>query len=76
MTPTPRNAREALIEGLCDAAGFVLGGLAGWAVGFWLGLSIEAEWGPRSIGAVVLIALGCGLGKKLSQRWMAAFIKR
>ena len=69
--PTPR---ELLAEGFGDAAGFVLGGLAGWALARWLGLDFFAEAGytPRAMAGLVLIALGCGAGRWAVLRWRRA----
>jgi hypothetical protein len=65
------NPRELLVEGVSDALGFLLGGLAGWAVGQWLGFDFFAESGytPRAMMGLVLIALGCGAGKWVALRW-------
>ena len=67
----PDNPRELLVEGLSDAVGFVLGALAGWAAGVWLGLDFFAEPGytPRAMAGLVLIMLGCGAGKWAAVRW-------
>lgn len=67
-------AREALVVGLSDAAGFVLGALAGWGVGRLLGLDFLAPgagWDARALGGLALIALGCGAGKWAAARWRA-----
>jgi ABC-type uncharacterized transport system permease subunit len=63
--------RAALTEGLSDAAGFVLGALAGAALGRLLGFDFFADpgYGTRAMIGLVLIALGCGLGKFLARRW-------
>ncbi|HSV69786.1 MAG TPA: hypothetical protein VLI72_06705 [Methylibium sp.] len=65
--------RDALIEGLSDAAGFVLGALAGAALGRLTGFDFFAQPGyePRAMVGLVLIALGCGVGKALARRWHA-----
>jgi hypothetical protein len=67
--------RQAFKEGLADAAGFVIGALAGWGLGLLLGLDFFATpnaWGWREIAGLVLIALGCGLGKTVARRFIAA----
>ncbi|HSW06521.1 hypothetical protein [Aquabacterium sp.] len=68
-----QDPREALIEGLSDAAGFVLGALAGWQLGRLLGFDVfaSAGWDARAMVGVVLIALGCGAGKWAAMRWRA-----
>jgi hypothetical protein len=68
-----QNAREALIEGLSDAAGFVLGALAGWLLGRWLGFDALAggPWDGRTTIGLVFVLLGCGAGKWAANRWRA-----
>jgi hypothetical protein len=69
------RTREALVVGLSDAAGFVLGALAGWGVGRLVGLDFlaaDAGWDARAIAGLALIALGCGAGKWAAQRWRAS----
>ena len=65
--------RHALKEGLADAAGFVLGALAGWGLGRALGLDFFAApgFGWREMLGLALIALGCGLGKTVARRLIA-----
>ena len=61
---------KLLLEGLSDAVGFVGGALAGYWVGRLAGLDIFAEgYGGNSIGAIVLVGLGGGLGLQLARRW-------
>ena len=63
---------KLLIEGLSDAIGFVGGALAGYWIGILLGWNIFAEgYGGASIGAIVLVGLGGGLGLQLARRWRA-----
>lgn len=72
MTPQFRNAFK---EGLADAAGFVIGALAGWGLGLLLGLdffSAPGAYGWREIAGLVLIALGCGIGKTVARRFIAS----
>ena len=62
-----------LIEGISDAIGFVGGALLGFWVGRLLGLDIfAAGYGNESIGGIVLVGLGGGLGLQLARRWRAA----
>lgn len=65
------NTREALTEGLADAVGFVVGALAGWLLGRWLGFDVLApgEWGANAIIGWLLLLAGCGAGKWASNRW-------
>ncbi|QDL55687.1 hypothetical protein [Rhodoferax aquaticus] len=61
---------KLLIEGLSDAVGFVGGALLGFWVGRMLGLDLFAPgYGNASIGAIVLVGLGGGLGLQLARRW-------
>ncbi|MFZ2309064.1 MAG: hypothetical protein WAW73_07900 [Rhodoferax sp.] len=62
-----------LLEGLSDAIGFVGGALLGYWAGLLLGLDIfAAGYGNASIGGIVLVGLGGGLGLQLARRWRAA----
>jgi hypothetical protein len=66
--------RQAFKEGLADAAGFVVGALAGWGLGRLLGLdffSAPDAYGWRELAGLALIALGCGLGKTVARRTLA-----
>ncbi len=59
-----------LLEGLSDAIGFVGGALLGFWIGRLMGLDIFAPgYGNASIGAILLVGLGGGLGVKLARRW-------
>ena len=63
---------KLLIEGLSDAVGFIGGALLGFWVGKLLGLDIfAAGYGNASIGGIVLVGLGGGLGLQLARRWRA-----
>jgi hypothetical protein len=60
------------LEGLSDAVGFVGGALLGFWIGRLLGLDIFATgYGNASIGGIVLVGLGGGLGLQLARRWRA-----
>ena len=64
------NARQLLVEGLSDAVGFVGGALAGFWLGQFLGWNLFAEgYGSASLGAVLLIGLGGGLGLQAARAW-------
>ncbi|MBI5256924.1 MAG: hypothetical protein HY855_10530 [Burkholderiales bacterium] len=69
-TPTPR---EALAEGLVDAAGFVFGALGGWQLGKAFGFDFlaSAGWDGRALISLVFVLAGLGLGKWASLRWRA-----
>lgn len=68
------QTRNAFKEGLADAAGFVIGSLAGWGLGKQLGLDFFAApdaFGAREMGGLALMALGAGLGKVVGRRLIA-----
>lgn len=66
-------SNKLLVEGLSDAVGFVGGALLGFWGGQWLGWSVFAQgYGPASIGGIVLVGLGGGLGLQVARRWRAA----
>ncbi len=59
-----------MIEGVSDAVGFVGGALLGFWVGRLTGLDVFAPgYGVASIGGIVLVGLGGGLGLQLARRW-------
>ncbi|MCH7343764.1 hypothetical protein LZ017_10270 [Pelomonas sp. CA6] len=61
------DTRAALREGLADALGFVLGGLAGWQLSRWLGVDVLATpgfSGPHLLGLLLILA---GMG---GCRWL------
>jgi hypothetical protein len=60
------------LEGVSDAIGFVGGALLGFWAGRLLGLDIFAPgYGNASIGGILLVGLGGGLGLQLARRWRA-----
>ena len=60
-------------EGLSDAVGFVGGALAGFWIGRFLGLDLFSPgYTNASIGAILLVSLGGGLGLHLARRWQRA----
>ncbi|MEJ6020809.1 hypothetical protein [Ramlibacter sp. PS4R-6] len=62
--------RDALVEGVSDAVGFVLGGVLGFGIGQLLGWSIfEPGFGPRAIAGIVLCGIGGGLGLRVARTW-------
>ncbi|WP_293661929.1 hypothetical protein [Rhodoferax sp. OV413] len=64
MQPNP------FLEGLSDAVGFVGGSLLGFWGGQLLGLDLFAPgYGNASVGAIVLVGLGGGLGLQLARKW-------
>lgn len=66
-------SRNLLAEGLSDAVGFVGGALLGFWAGRLLGWNIfAAGYGIDSIGGILLVGFGGGLGLQLARRWQAA----
>lgn len=67
MTP---DIKKAALEGLADAAGFVLGALAGWQLGSALGFDFvnTPGWGLPQLTGLLFIVLGCGVGRMLCRR--------
>ncbi|MBM3362216.1 MAG: hypothetical protein FJY42_06035 [Betaproteobacteria bacterium] len=56
--------------GLAQALGFGLGALGGLGVGQSSGLDLFAPGlSVPSLGGVILIGLGAGLGRRLARRW-------
>ena len=61
------------LEGLSDAVGFIGGALLGFWIGRLLGLDIFAPgYGNASMGAILLVGVGSGLGVKVARLWRAA----
>ncbi|CAM8670858.1 hypothetical protein MCEMSEM18_02091 [Comamonadaceae bacterium] len=59
-----------LIEGLSDAIGFAGGALLGFWLGRLQGLYVFAQgYGAASIGGIVLVGVGGGLGLQAARRW-------
>ncbi len=57
------TARQLLVQGLGDAAGFVVGALLGYGLGRLLGLDVFAEgYGAATLVAIALVGLGGGAG--------------
>lgn len=71
---TEHNSPGKLLkEGLADALGFVVGALAGWQLGVLLGfdfINTPGYGGPQLIG-LVLIVVGCGLGRFVARRLLS-----
>ena len=60
---------KPLLEGLIDAAGFVVGALVGYAVGRLLGWDIFSDgYTGASIAGILLVGLGGGAGVQLARR--------
>jgi hypothetical protein len=67
------DLKKAAREGLADAAGFVLGALAGWQLGSALGFDFvnTPGWGGSQVLGLIFIVLGCGAGRWLFRRLLA-----
>ena len=64
--------KQLLIEGLSDAAGFVMGALAAYGISHLLGLDVFAPgYSNSSIFGIVLLGLGGGLGLQAARRLRA-----
>ena len=62
--------KSLLVEGVSDAVGFIGGALLGFWIGRLIGLDIfAAGYGNASIGGIVLVGIGGGLGLQLARRW-------
>jgi F0F1-type ATP synthase assembly protein I len=60
------------LEGVSDAVGFVGGALLGYWIGRLLGLDIfSSGYTNASIGGILLVGLGGGIGLQVARRWRA-----
>ena len=70
------TVRQLLIQGLSDAAGFLVGAVLGMLLGKALGFAAFAPgYSAQSIFGIVLVIVGGGLGVQLARRWLAGRIK-
>ncbi len=61
------------LVGITDALGFVCGAQIGLWVGGWLGLdAFEPGLTNSTLGGMLLLGLGGGLGLQLASRWRRA----
>jgi hypothetical protein len=59
-----------LIEGLTDAAGFVVGTMMGYGLGITFGLKLFADgYEAGSMAAIILVGLGGGIGLQAARLW-------
>jgi hypothetical protein len=66
-------SRNLLAEGISDAVGFVGGALLGFWIGRLIGWDVFASgYGIDSIGGILLVGLGGGLGLQLARKWQAS----
>lgn len=60
------------LEGVSDAVGFIGGALLGFWIGRLLGLDIfSSGYSNSSIGGILLVGLGGGIGLQVARRWRA-----
>ena len=63
------NAKQLLIEGLTDAAGFVVGAMLAFGIGKLFGLDIFAPgYSNGTMLGIVLLGLGGGFGLQAARR--------
>jgi len=56
--------------GISDAIGFVIGCVTGYGLGQLIGLDVFARgYDNSSMGGIVLVGLGGGLGLQMARRW-------
>jgi membrane protein YqaA with SNARE-associated domain len=56
--------------GIFDAIGFVIGCLTGYGLGQLIGMDVFARgYDNSSMGGIVLVGLGGGLGLQMARRW-------
>jgi hypothetical protein len=66
-------SRNLLAEGISDAVGFVGGALLGFWIGRFIGWDVFASgYGIDSIGGILLVGLGGGIGLQLARKWQAS----
>ena len=69
------NSKSPWIEGLTDAAGFVVGSLIAFGIGRLLGFDLFASgYGFSSTVAILLAGLGAGLGVAAARRIVTRFL--
>ena len=58
------------LDGLADAAGFVIGALLGFGLGRLLGFDVFAEgYGIAAVIGIALVGVGGGAGVQMSRAW-------
>lgn len=68
------KSKSPWIEGLTDAAGFVVGSLIAFGIGRLLGFDLfESGYGFSSTVAILLAGLGAGLGVAAARRVASKF---
>jgi hypothetical protein len=65
------------LDGLADAAGFVVGALLGFGVAAGLGFDVFAEgYGLGTILGIALVGIGGGAGVQVSRAWRTRRARR
>jgi hypothetical protein len=63
------STKTLLLQGIFDAAGFVIGALAAYGIGRLFGLDLFAQgYGSNSMGAILMSGLGAGLGVAVARK--------
>jgi hypothetical protein len=63
------SSKTLLLQGVYDAAGFVIGSIAAYFIGKAFGLDLFAQgYGSGSMGAILLSGLGAGLGVAVARK--------
>jgi hypothetical protein len=63
------STKTLLLQGMFDAAGFVIGALAAYGVGRFFGLDLFAQgYGSNSMGAILMSGLGAGVGVAVARK--------
>jgi hypothetical protein len=58
------------LDGMVDAAGFLVGALLGFGLGRLVGFDVFAEgYGTGTIIGIALVGVGGGVGVQLSRAW-------
>jgi hypothetical protein len=66
-----------LLQGLCDAFGFVAGALLGMLIARWLGWDVfSAGYGAGSMLGIALCGIGAGLGVQGGRRILLPFLEQ
>jgi len=66
-----------LTEGISDAIGFLGGALLGYWIGKFLGLNIfDSGYDASSMGGILLVGLGGGLGLQAAKKWRLLTTKK
>jgi hypothetical protein len=63
------STKTLLLQGVFDAAGFVIGALAAYFIGRLFGMDLFAQgYGSDSMGAILMSGLGAGIGVAVARK--------